>query len=66
MDHKTKVELLNAGELAQFLRVSLATVRLWTMRGDLPAVKLGRRVLYRRDRIEAWVRTRETCRRARQ
>lgn len=49
-DEKEKVKkgkgcLLNVPEAAEILRLSKFTVRLFIARGELPIIKLGRRVL---------------------
>jgi len=44
--------LLTAKEAAEYLRISVFTLRGWTSKGRFPAVKVGRRALYRRDDLE--------------
>jgi excisionase family DNA binding protein len=48
-------EFLNTKQVAQYLKVSLATIRLWTYQRRIPFVKLGRRILFKRSEIELWV-----------
>lgn len=48
-------ELMTAPEVAPMLRSSLRHVRELTARGDLPCVRLGRKVLYPRDAIERYL-----------
>jgi excisionase family DNA binding protein len=48
-------ELVNTTEAAGFLRVSIHTVRAWTYQRRLPVVRLGRRVLFRKEDLEAMV-----------
>jgi len=45
-------ELLDFREVSKTLKVSLATLRAWTRQRRLPIVRLGRRVLVRREDIE--------------
>jgi excisionase family DNA binding protein len=50
------VDLLTISEAAALLRAPVATLRYWRHRGTGPrSFRLGRRVLYRRDDLEAWV-----------
>ena len=44
--------LLTAQETADFLRVSIFTIRGWTSQGKFPVVKVGRRALYKREHVE--------------
>ena len=47
--------LLNLQETAEICRVSVPTLRLWTYRGKLPVVKLGRKCLFRRVDLENFI-----------
>ena len=52
--HET--ELLTIGEAAELLRTPVATLRYWRHRNTGPrSFRLGRRVLYRRDDLHAWI-----------
>jgi excisionase family DNA binding protein len=46
-------ELLTVGETAAIFRVTLQTVRNWIEWGKLPALRVGRRFLVRREHIDA-------------
>ena len=46
-------ELLTVGEAAKIFRVTLQTIRNWIEWGKLPALRVGRRFLVRREHIEA-------------
>jgi excisionase family DNA binding protein len=48
-----QLELLTVGEAAAIFRVTLQTIRNWIEWGKLPALRVGRRFLVRRDHIEA-------------
>jgi excisionase family DNA binding protein len=49
-------ELLTITEAADVLRTPVATLRYWRHRGIGPgSFHLGRRVLYRRDDVHAWI-----------
>lgn len=45
-------ELLNLREGASELRLSIHTLRAWVFQGRLPVVRLGRRVLLKREDLE--------------
>ncbi len=47
---------LNADEAAEYLRCPVSRIRKLTMTSELPAHRDGRRVLYRRDDLDAYVR----------
>ena len=49
-------DLLTISEAAELLRAPVATLRYWRHLGTGPrSFRLGRRVLYRRDDLQAWV-----------
>ena len=48
-------ELLNLREGAKELRLSIHTLRAWTYQKRIPFVRLGRRILLRREDIEELV-----------
>jgi excisionase family DNA binding protein len=49
-------DLLTISEAAEVLRTPVATLRYWRHLGTGPhSFRLGRRVLYRRDDLYAWV-----------
>ena len=49
-------ELLTIREAAALLRAPVATLRYWRHLGTGPrSFRLGRRVLYRRDDLHAWI-----------
>jgi excisionase family DNA binding protein len=49
-------DLLTIDEAAELLRAPVATLRYWRHLGTGPrSFRLGRRVLYRRDDVTAWV-----------
>ncbi len=52
----TEPELLTITEAAELLRAPVATLRYWRHLGTGPtSFRLGRRVLYRRDDLHAWI-----------
>ena len=52
-------DLLTISEAAEVLRAPVATLRYWRHLGTGPhSFRLGRRVLYRRDDLDAWVEAR--------
>ena len=49
-------DLLTISEAAELLRAPVATLRYWRHPGSGPhSFRLGRRVLYRRDDLHAWI-----------
>ncbi|MCW2576199.1 MAG: Transcriptional repressor, dcmR family [Modestobacter sp.] len=51
-----ELELLTIGEAAELLRAPVATLRYWRHLGTGPrSFRLGRRVLYRRDDLRAYI-----------
>jgi excisionase family DNA binding protein len=51
-----KRKLLTTAEVADLLRRPLGTLRYWRHIGEGPrGVKIGRRVLYDADEVDAWV-----------
>ncbi len=48
---------LSAPEAAQYLACPESRIRKLTMTGELPCHRDGRRVLYRRDELDAFVRS---------
>lgn len=63
LDWSQTVELLTTAEVADQLRIPPATLRYWRHVGDIgPAsFRLGRRVVYRRDVVEAWIAAQEAA-----
>ncbi len=50
---RTADDVMTAREVAGLLHAPVSTVEDWARRGILPSVKVGRRQLYIRQRIEA-------------
>ena len=49
-------EYLSTAEAAEFIGLAVGTLELWRSRGEGPAhVRLGRRVVYRKADVEAWL-----------
>jgi predicted site-specific integrase-resolvase len=56
----TLQEINTTEESARFLRIQKQTLEAWRLRGTGPAfLKLGRRVLYRREALERFMAERE-------
>lgn len=52
----TEVLLLNLEDVSALLQVPVATLRYWRQRGEgPPSFRLGKRVMYRRADVGAWV-----------
>ena len=56
-------ELLTAAETAQLLRIHLVTLYSWVREGRIPSIKLGRKRLFSRREIQAWLEKRVEPRR---
>jgi excisionase family DNA binding protein len=51
--------LLNKQEVCERLRCSLPTLDRMIRRGELPVVRVGRRVLLRESTVNEWIRSHE-------
>lgn len=50
-----KPDVLTVGDIARENRISIGTVYAAVARGELPAVRFGRAIRFRRASIEAWL-----------
>ena len=48
-------QLMSVRDVAEYLQVDMSTVYLWSQRGQMPAMKVGRMWRYRRAEIDAWL-----------
>jgi PTS system nitrogen regulatory IIA component len=48
-------QLMSIKELAEYLKVNVTTIYLWSQRGQIPAMKVGNLWRYRRSDIEDWL-----------
>jgi excisionase family DNA binding protein len=48
-------ELMTPNEAAAALKISIHTVRQWTVQRKLPVVRYGRKVLFRKEDIEGFI-----------
>jgi len=53
------LNLLTVEELAKAFRRAPKTIRNWVAKRQIPFVMLGRRVMFRRESIEAWLKKKE-------
>lgn len=51
---------LTAKEVADLVGLSIHTIYKMTRENEIPHVQFGRRVLYRRESIEKWLKEHET------
>jgi len=59
---ETLQELNTTEESARYLRLRTQTLEAWRLKGTGPAfLKLGRRVVYRREALERFMAERERC-----
>lgn len=50
------MEIMSTTDLSDFLRTPESTIRYWRSKGEgPPAVKVGRRYLYSKSDVEAWL-----------
>jgi excisionase family DNA binding protein len=47
-------EFLNTEDIAKVLRKNVATIQRWCREGELPAAKLGRTYMVRKQDFETW------------
>ena len=55
MNNLKNYPLLTTGEIAFVLKVSPRTVCLWAERSEIPALRVGRQWLFRRDEFNRWL-----------
>ena len=56
LDHHRESPWMTAEEAGTYLRCPVSRIRKLTMVGDLPCERDGRRVLYNREALDAYVR----------
>ena len=56
----TDEPLMSVRELAAYLQVDMSTIYLWSQRGQIPAMKVGKMWRYRRSEIEEWLNQRRS------
>ena len=54
------ISVVTENELAETLHLSKWTVRKWRLAGGLPHIKIGRRIFYRLQSVEEWLREQES------
>jgi len=47
--------LLDVGQVAEMLKISVATVRRWVLQGYIPYMKIGKAIRFSNSDIENWV-----------
>ena len=55
----TTTEILSLEELTRYLKVSKQVVYKLVQRGKIPSFKLGKRLRFRKSKIDAWIDKRE-------
>lgn len=48
-------EILTVSEVAEYLRVNPQTIYRKAKAGEMPTVRIGRAIRFRRDALEAWI-----------
>lgn len=51
----TTTEILSLEELSRYLKVSKQVIYKLVQRGKIPSFKLGRRLRFRKSKIDAWI-----------
>ena len=49
-------EVMTAGQLAQYLQLDEQTVYRKVKRGEIPAVRIGKTLRFKKDLIDSWLR----------
>jgi excisionase family DNA binding protein len=57
--HQMSERLLNKREVCEQLRCSPSTLERLIRRGELPVVRIGRRVVLRESTVNAWIKAHE-------
>ncbi len=52
-------EILTVAEVAEYLRINPQTVYRKAKAGELPAVRIGRAIRFRRTELDAWLKSKE-------
>ena len=52
-------EILTVSEVAEYLRINPQTVYRKAKAGEIPAVRIGRAIRFRRTELEAWLKSKE-------
>ena len=50
-------EVMTVSEVAEYLRINPQTVYRKAKAGELPSVRIGRAIRFRRSELEAWLKT---------
>lgn len=53
-----RAEIMTVAEVAEYLRMNPQTVYRRAERGDLPAIRIGRTLRFKRDLLDEWLRLR--------
>ena len=54
-----RINLITIEELANYIGVSSKTVQNWVALRSIPFLRIGRKTLFRRERIDSWLQTKE-------
>ena len=52
-------EIMNTEETANYLKISMATLYKMIQRNEIPYVRLGSRILFRKNTIDAFLKSKE-------
>ena len=56
---ENRINLITIEELANYIGVSSKTVQNWVAPRSIPFLRIGRKTLFRRERIDSWLQTKE-------
>ncbi len=48
-------QLMSVNEMAEYLNVNISTIYMWSQKGQMPAMKMGKMWRYRRSEIDEWL-----------
>ena len=52
-------ELLSIRDVSEMLKIKEATLRAWVFQRQIPCIRLGRLVRFKRGDLERWIRDKE-------
>ncbi len=52
-------EILTVAEVAEYLRINPQTVYRKAKAGEIPAMRIGRAIRFRRTELDAWLKSKE-------
>ena len=53
--HSTNTEFMDINEAAKYLKIAKQTLYSFTSTSQIPYIKNGRRLLFKKDELDAWI-----------